>query len=68
VPPHVQYGIACLLISDAVGSVPYSDEWEFGIVTHPGSHGARGAKVYYSFMLVVTLHYHFILSLAKYQP
>jgi hypothetical protein len=28
-----------------VGSVPCSDEWEFGIVTHPGSHGARGAVV-----------------------
>jgi hypothetical protein len=26
VPPRVQYGTACLLISDAVGSVPYSDE------------------------------------------
>jgi hypothetical protein len=28
-----------------VGSVPYSDEWEFGVVTHPGSHGARGVVV-----------------------
>jgi hypothetical protein len=45
VSPHVQFGTACLLISDVVGSVPYSDEWEFGIVTHPGSHGARGAMV-----------------------
>jgi hypothetical protein len=24
--PRVRYGTACLLISDAVGSVPYSDE------------------------------------------
>jgi hypothetical protein len=35
----------CLLIRDAMGSVPYSDEWEFGVVTHLGSHGARGAVV-----------------------
>jgi hypothetical protein len=28
VPPCVQYGMACLLISDVVGSVPCSDEWE----------------------------------------
>jgi hypothetical protein len=26
VPPCVQYGMACLVIRDAVGSVPYSDE------------------------------------------
>jgi hypothetical protein len=26
VPPHVWYGTACLLISDAVGSVPCTDE------------------------------------------
>jgi hypothetical protein len=26
VPPHVQYGTACLLIIDAVRSVPCSDE------------------------------------------
>jgi hypothetical protein len=45
VPPRVRHGIACLLIRDAVGSVPCSDEWEFGVVTHPGSHGARGAVV-----------------------
>jgi hypothetical protein len=45
VPPRVRYGTACLLIRDDVGSVPCSDEWEFGIVTHPGSHGARGAMV-----------------------
>jgi hypothetical protein len=36
VPPCVQYGMACLLIRDAVGSVPCSDEWEFGEVT-PGN-------------------------------
>jgi hypothetical protein len=45
VSPRVPYGTACLLISDAVGSVPCSDEWEIGIVTHLGSHGARGAVV-----------------------
>jgi hypothetical protein len=45
VPPCVWYGTSCLLIKDAVGSVPCSDEWEFGIVTRPGSHGARGAMV-----------------------
>jgi hypothetical protein len=27
-PPRVRYGMACLLIRDAVGSVPCSDEWE----------------------------------------
>jgi hypothetical protein len=45
VMPSVRYGTACLLIRDVVGSVPCSDELEFGIVTHPGSHGARGAVV-----------------------
>jgi hypothetical protein len=43
--PRVRYGTACLLIRDAVGSVPFSDEWEFGIVTRSGSHGARGVMV-----------------------
>jgi hypothetical protein len=43
--PRVRYGTTCLLIRDAVGSVPCSDEWEFGIVTRPGSHGARGDVV-----------------------
>jgi hypothetical protein len=45
VPPCVRYGTTCLLIRDVVGSVPYSDEWEIVVVTHPGSHGARGALV-----------------------
>jgi hypothetical protein len=45
VPSHVRYGMACLIIRDALGSVPGSDEWEFGIVTHPGSHGSIGAVV-----------------------
>jgi hypothetical protein len=45
VPPRVQYGMACLLIRDAVGSVSYSDEWEISVVTHLGSHGARGVVV-----------------------
>jgi hypothetical protein len=42
VSPRVQYGMACLLIRDAVGSVPCSDEWEIGVITRIGSHGARG--------------------------
>jgi hypothetical protein len=45
VPPCVRYGTACLLIRDVVGSVPCSDEWEIGVVTRLGSHGARGAMV-----------------------
>jgi hypothetical protein len=45
VPPRVRYGTTCLLIRDAVESVPCSDEWEFGVVTRPGSHDARGAMV-----------------------
>jgi hypothetical protein len=45
VPPRVRYGMACLLIRDVVGSVPCSDEWKIGVVTHQGSHGARGAMV-----------------------
>jgi hypothetical protein len=43
--PRVRYGTTCLLIRDAVGSVACSDEWKFGVVTCPGSHGARGAVV-----------------------
>jgi hypothetical protein len=45
VPPCVQYGTTCLIIRDVVGSVSCSDGWEIGIVTHPGSHGGRGAMV-----------------------
>jgi hypothetical protein len=45
VSPRVRYGTTCLLIMDAVGSVPYSDEWEISVVTHLGSHGARGVVV-----------------------
>jgi hypothetical protein len=45
VPPCVQYGMDCPLIRDVVGSVPCSDEWEISVVTHPGSHGARGVVV-----------------------
>jgi hypothetical protein len=43
--PHVHCETACLLIRDVVGSVPCSDEWEFGVVTRPGSYGARGVVV-----------------------
>jgi hypothetical protein len=45
VSPRVRYETACLLIRDAVGSVPCSDEWEIGVVTRLGSHGARGVMV-----------------------
>jgi hypothetical protein len=45
VPPRVQYGMIGLLIRDVVGSVSCSNEWEIGVVTRPGSHGARGAVV-----------------------
>jgi hypothetical protein len=45
VSPRVRYGTACLLIRDAVGSVSCSDEWEIGIVTRLGSHGARGVMI-----------------------
>jgi hypothetical protein len=43
--PRVWYGTSCLLIRDVVGCVPYSDEWEICVVTHPGSQGARGVVV-----------------------
>jgi hypothetical protein len=45
VPPRARYGMTCLLIREAVGSVPYSDEWKIGVVTQLGSHGARGVVV-----------------------
>jgi hypothetical protein len=45
VPPHLWYGTACLLIKDAVGSVPCSNEWKIGIVTCLDSHGARRVMV-----------------------
>jgi hypothetical protein len=45
VSPCVLYGMACLLIRDDVGNVPCLNEWEIGVVTHPGSHGARWAVV-----------------------
>jgi hypothetical protein len=43
--PRVRYGMTCLLIRDAVGSVPCSDEWKIGVVTHLVSHSARGVMV-----------------------
>jgi hypothetical protein len=43
--PCVRYEMTCLLIRDAVGSVPCSDEWEIGVVTRLGSHGVRGVVV-----------------------
>jgi hypothetical protein len=45
VPLRVQYGMTYLLIRDAVGSVPCSDEWKIDVVTRLGSHGARGVVV-----------------------
>jgi hypothetical protein len=45
VAPRVWYGTACIIIRDDVRSVTYSDEWKIGVVTRPGSHGARGAMV-----------------------
>jgi hypothetical protein len=45
VSPRVRYGMACLLISDAEGTVPCSDEWKIVVVTHLVSHGASGAVV-----------------------
>jgi hypothetical protein len=45
VPPHVRYRMTCLLIRDVVESVPCSNEWEIGVVTRPGSHGARVVMV-----------------------
>jgi hypothetical protein len=45
VPPRVRYGTACLLIRDAMGSVPCLVEWKISIVTRLGSHGARGVVV-----------------------
>jgi hypothetical protein len=43
--PHVRYGMTCLLIRDVVGSVHCSVEWEIGVVTRLGSHGATGVVV-----------------------
>jgi hypothetical protein len=48
VSPRIWYGMACLLIRDVVGSVPCSDKWEIGIVTHLGSHSERGVVVPYT--------------------
>jgi hypothetical protein len=45
VSPRVRYGMACPLIRDVMGNVPCSDEWKIDIVTHLGSHGARGVVV-----------------------
>jgi hypothetical protein len=45
VSPSVWYGTSCLLIRDDGGTMPWSDEWEIGVVICLGSHGARGAVV-----------------------
>jgi hypothetical protein len=46
VPPRVRYAMACPLIRDVVGSVHCLDEWEIDVVTHLGSHSARGSWYY----------------------
>jgi hypothetical protein len=57
VPPRVKYGTTCLLIRDAMGSVPCLVEWEIGVVTRLGSHGARGVVVpLLAQLLVQTCH------------
>jgi hypothetical protein len=43
--PRARYETACPLIRDAVGSVPYSDEWEIGVIIRLVSHSARGVVV-----------------------
>jgi hypothetical protein len=43
--PRIWYGTTYLLIRDVVGSVPCSDEWEISVLTHLGSHSARGVVV-----------------------
>jgi hypothetical protein len=45
VSPLVQYGMACLLIREAVKSVHCSNEWEIGVVTRLDSQSARGVMV-----------------------
>jgi hypothetical protein len=45
VPPRVWYRKACLVIRGTIESVPCSDEWKIGVVTHLGSHGVRGVMV-----------------------
>jgi hypothetical protein len=45
VTPCIRYGMTCLLIRDVVGSVPCLNEWEIGVVTRLGSHGARGVVI-----------------------
>jgi hypothetical protein len=46
VSPRVQYEMACLLIRGDGRSVPCSDEWKIGVVTHSSSHGSRGTIDY----------------------
>jgi hypothetical protein len=46
VSPRVWYETTYLLIRDAMGSLPCSNEWKIGTVTHLGSHGARWAMVH----------------------
>jgi hypothetical protein len=45
VVPRVQYGTTCLLVRDAVESVPCLNLWKIGVVTRLGSHSARGVVV-----------------------
>jgi hypothetical protein len=43
VPPRVQYGTTCLLISDTIESVSYSIAWRITQEAAWDPHGARGA-------------------------
>jgi hypothetical protein len=61
VPPRVRYGMVCLLIRDAMRSVPCSDEWQIGVVTRLGSHGARGAVVPHTTQKTLALLWYHVL-------
>jgi hypothetical protein len=44
-PSCVQYGMACLLIRNTIGSMSCSVEWGLAWRFHLGPHGARGAFI-----------------------
>jgi hypothetical protein len=62
VMPCVQCGTTFLLIRDAVGSVPYSDEWKIGVVTRSGSHGAGGDVVPRLAQETLAMLWYFVLT------
>jgi hypothetical protein len=45
VPPHVRYGMTCLLIRNTIGSVSCSGEWRMTRYFSWDPNGARGAIV-----------------------